>query len=76
MPKKKKICYQSHHVSYDELPDFTIPLRKWIHLSMTRVNQLKSTIPHLQEVLNLQMALQFTARRMIKEINQREGWDE
>ncbi len=66
--KKKGIVYQRHHVEYEELPDFTVKLRRWVHLAMTRINQLGSTSENLEEVQNIQMALGFIARRMIRQI--------
>ncbi len=73
MPKKRKLVYQSHHVAYEELPDFTVKLRRWVHLAVTRIGQLKSTPEHLEEILNIQMALQFIARRMMTDIKEEDN---
>lgn len=47
---KKKIVYQGHHPSRELFPNYTIKLRKWVHLYVRRLEQFKPTKENLEEL--------------------------
>jgi hypothetical protein len=48
--KKKNVIYQGHHPSRTRWPNFTLSLRKWVHLYIRRLEQLKPTEENLDEL--------------------------
>lgn len=55
--KKKPICYQKHHPDRELLPDYTISLRKWIHLYLRRLEQFAPTESNIKELTNVHEAV-------------------
>ena len=46
----KKVVYQGHHPSRALFPNYTIRLRKWVHLYVRRLEQFKPTKQNLEEL--------------------------
>lgn len=57
MPTKKKIIMQGHHPNRDLFPNYTIPLRKWIHLYLRRLEQFNPTEENIKELENVYEAV-------------------
>jgi hypothetical protein len=57
MSVKKKICYQGHHPDREAMPDYTISLRKWIHLYLRRLEQFGATESNIKELENVYEAV-------------------
>lgn len=47
---KNKIVYQGHHPSRDMMPNYTIRLRKWVHMFIRRLEQFKPTQKNIEEL--------------------------
>ena len=71
--KRKKIIYNDHHPDKEKFPDWTIPLRNWMHLFIRRCEQFGSTEANLSEILNLEEAVGEIINRMEREINFKES---
>ena len=66
----RKIIYQEHHPDREKYPDYTIKLRKWIHMFITRLNQFKSTIENREEIRNVRKCIDEIIKRMNKDIKE------
>lgn len=61
MTKGKKVVYQEHHPDYNK-PKFTIKLRMYHHLMVTRVQRLRPTPENITSIWNLIRALNIELR--------------
>jgi hypothetical protein len=57
MTVKKKIIMQGHHPDREAMPDYTISLRKWIHLYLRRLEQFGATESNIKELENVYEAV-------------------
>jgi hypothetical protein len=60
----KKIVYNEHHPWRERWADFTIPLRKWEHLFIRRLEQYKPTPSNLEGLENVLLAVRFVYQKM------------
>ena len=55
--KRKAPIYQRHHPDRELLPDYTITLRKWLHLYLRRLEQFGATESNIKELENVYEAV-------------------
>jgi hypothetical protein len=55
--KRKAPVYQGHHPDREAMPDYTISLRKWIHLYLRRLEQFGATESNIKELENVYEAV-------------------
>lgn len=67
----KKTVMQNHHPDRELLPDYTIPLRRWIHLFVRRLEQFKATPDNLKEMDNVVLAVGYIRQKMWQAINKK-----
>ena len=63
MKRRRKPVFQDHHPDYGR-PDYTIRLRRWQHLMITRLNQYASTPENLIEMENVVTAVTYIRDRI------------
>lgn len=62
-----KNIYQEHHPNYHK-PDFTIRLRRFHHLVVTRVQRLKPSLENIGAISNLISALSLELGYKLEEV--------
>lgn len=54
---KRRVVYQEHHPDRERRPDYTIRLRKWLHLVITRIQRMNPTEENYRDLVEFRHAL-------------------